>query len=71
MLVNPNPFRGTRLEVKTENDLTIALQQIDKYPNENFIVHVHIPKTDIPDSIQYKTEKVGEDETLNLDWSLC
>lgn len=64
-------FGGIGLEVKTQEELDTALQQIDKHPNDNFIVHVHIPKTDIPDSIQYRTKKAGEDETLNPDWSLC
>ncbi len=62
---------GIGLEVKTLSDLNKALKTIRQHPNENFIVHVHIPKTDIPDSIRYRTEKPGEDETLNPKYSLC
>jgi indolepyruvate decarboxylase len=64
-------FGGIGLEVKTLSDLNDALKTIRDNENENFIVHVHIPKTDIPESIQYRTESPGEDEVLNPDYGLC
>jgi indolepyruvate decarboxylase len=64
-------FGGHGLEVKTLSELDQALETIDEHPNDNFIVHLHVPKTDIPESISYKLNQAGEDETLNPDWSLC
>lgn len=64
-------FGGMGLEVNTLSDLNNALKTIRDYANENFIVHVHIPETDIPDSIHYRTESPGEDEVLNPDYGLC
>jgi indolepyruvate decarboxylase len=64
-------FGGQGLEVNTIPELKAALATIDASPDDNFIVHVHIPETDIPASIEYRTESPGEDETENPDWSLC
>jgi indolepyruvate decarboxylase len=64
-------FGGTGLEVHTLSELNTALQTIRDHTKENFIVHVHIPETDIPYSIKYRTESVGEDEILNPDYTLC
>ena len=64
-------FGGKGLEVRTVTELKAALATIDASPDDNFIVHVHIPETDIPASIEYRTESPGEDETENPDWSLC
>lgn len=62
---------GTGLEVKTLSELNDAIKMIRSRPNDIFIVHVHIPKTDIPSSIKYKTEKPGQDEVLNPNYNLC
>lgn len=64
-------FGGIGLEILTLSELNEALKTIDEHPNDNFVVHVHLPKTDIPESISYKTKGAGEDEVLNTAWSLC
>lgn len=64
-------FGGIGLEVYTLADLNDALKTIRAHEDDNFIVHVHIPETDIPDSIRYRTKSAGEDETLNPDYGLC
>jgi indolepyruvate decarboxylase len=64
-------FGGSGLEVNSLAELKAALETIKASPEENFIVHVHLPETDIPESIAYRTKSPGEDETLNPDWSLC
>jgi indolepyruvate decarboxylase len=64
-------FGGIGLEVKTLTDLNNALQTIRDNESANFIVHVHLPKTDLPGSIQHRTESPGEDEVLNPGYGLC
>ncbi len=64
-------FGGIGIEVSTLDELNEALHKINNYPDDNFVVHVHLPKTDIPTSISYKTKGAGEDEVLNKDYSLC
>ena len=63
-------FGGKGFEVTTMDDLEKVIKQLDA-TKENVIVHVHLPKVDIPESIAYKNTKPGEDEILNPKWSLC
>lgn len=64
-------FGGTGVEVNTLSELNEALELVRANEKDNFIIHVHLPKTDIPESINYKTKGAGEDEILNPDYSLC
>ncbi|MGB1217083.1 MAG: thiamine pyrophosphate-dependent enzyme, partial [Saprospiraceae bacterium] len=64
-------FGGIGLEVHTISDLNHALKTIREHEDDNFIVHVHIPETDIPHSINYRTKSAGEDEILNPDYGFC
>ncbi|WP_296142902.1 thiamine pyrophosphate-dependent enzyme [uncultured Flavobacterium sp.] len=63
-------FGGQGFEVATIDELEEVLKQLDKI-KENTIIHVHIPKTSIPEAIAYKNEEPGEDEFLNEHWNLC
>lgn len=63
-------FGGKGFEVTTMDELENVIAQLDGI-KENVIVHVHLPKVDIPESIAYKNAKPGEDEVLNPKWSLC
>lgn len=63
-------FGGQGFEVTTIDELEEVLKQLDKI-KENTIIHVHIPKTSIPEAIAYKNEEPGEDEFLNEHWNLC
>ncbi len=63
-------FGGKGFEVTTMDDLERVIKLLDTI-KENVIVHVHLPKVDIPESIAYKNKKAGEDEILNPNWSLC
>jgi len=63
-------FGGQGFEVSNMDELEAVLEQLDKI-KENTIIHVHLPKTSIPEAIAYKNEEPGEDEFLNKDWNLC
>jgi indolepyruvate decarboxylase len=63
-------FGGKGFEVNNMDELEDVLTQLDTI-TENTIIHVHLPKTDIPEAIAYKNAKPGEDEFLNKKWSLC
>ncbi len=63
-------FGGQGFEVTTVDELEEVLKQLGKI-KENTIIHVHIPKTSIPEAIAYKNEEPGEDEFLNEHWNLC
>jgi indolepyruvate decarboxylase len=63
-------FGGTGFEVTYMDELETVLSELPGI-NHNVIIHVHLPKTDIPEAIAYKNAKPGEDEFLNKDWSLC
>lgn len=64
-------FGGIGIEVHNLKELDEALKVIRSNEKDNFIVHVHIPKTDIPPAIAYKLKGSGEDEILNKDYGLC
>jgi len=63
-------FGGKGFEVSHMDELKKVIAQLDGI-KENVIVHVHLPKTGIPEAITYKNNKPGEDEILNKNWSLC
>ncbi|WP_316838597.1 alpha-keto acid decarboxylase family protein [Pedobacter gandavensis] len=63
-------FGGTGFEVSDMEALDEALDQLDGIEG-NTIIHVHLPKTSIPEAIAYKNGKPGEDEFLNPKWDLC
>ncbi|GGH09772.1 alpha-keto acid decarboxylase family protein [Mucilaginibacter phyllosphaerae] len=63
-------FGGKGFEVTNMDELETVLNQLDSI-TENTIIHVYLPKTDIPEAIAYKNAKPGEDEFLNKNWSLC
>ena len=62
---------GIGIEVSTHAELADALTQIDAHPDTNVVVHVHLPKTDIPEAIAYKLKHFGEDEIEHEGWTLC
>ena len=61
-------FGGLGRVANTQGDLETVLEEINERPEDNFIVHVKLPKTDIPTSISYRLDGVGEDETDNPGW---
>jgi len=63
-------FGGRGFEVAYMDELHEVIDQLDGIET-NVIVHVHLPKTDIPEAIAYKNNKPGEDEFLAKGWSLC
>jgi indolepyruvate decarboxylase len=63
-------FGGKGFEVTYMDELEKVLIQLNDI-KENTIVHIHLPKTGIPEAIAYKNAKPGEDEFLNKDWTLC
>ncbi|MBB6499098.1 alpha-keto acid decarboxylase family protein [Pedobacter cryoconitis] len=63
-------FGGKGFEVHDMESLEDVLAQLGEI-KDNTIIHVHLPKTSIPEAIAYKNKKPGEDEFLNKDWSLC
>lgn len=63
-------FGGTGFEVRTLDELRDVVAALDGIQN-NVLVHVHLPETDMPEAIAYKNSGSGEDEFLNPKWSLC
>lgn len=63
-------FGGKGFEVSSMDELEDVLVKLDGI-TQNTIIHVHLPKTGIPEAIAYKNAKPGEDEFLNKNWSLC
>lgn len=63
-------FGGKGFEVSDMEALEEVLIQLEDI-QENTIIHVHLPKTSIPEAIAYKNAKPGEDEFLNPKWDLC
>lgn len=59
-------FGGEGRRVRTVHELVAVLADIDAHPDANFVVHVEIPRTDIPSAV--KLTEPGEDETENDDW---
>lgn len=64
-------FGGVGIEVFSLEELSRALEVIRSNDKDNFIVHIHLPETDIPTSIEYRAKKPGEDEILNPEYGLC
>ncbi len=63
-------FGGKGFEVTHMHELHNVISKLDKI-KKNVLVHVHLPKTDIPEAISYKNNKPGEDEFLAKGWTLC
>jgi indolepyruvate decarboxylase len=59
-------FGGEGRRVGTVDALAAVLAEIDGNPDANFVVHVEIPRTDIPHAV--KLTEPGEDETENEEW---
>ncbi|MFQ3217949.1 MAG: indolepyruvate decarboxylase, partial [Paraglaciecola sp.] len=53
---------GRGAVVNTNAELQQLLIEIDQHPDDNFVVRVMLNETNIPQSIAYRTENVGEDE---------
>jgi indolepyruvate decarboxylase len=62
----PLAFGGEGRRVRTVDELSAVLVEIDAHPGANFVVHVEIPRTDIPSAV--KLTEPGEDETENPEW---
>ncbi|MDB5016197.1 MAG: thiamine pyrophosphate enzyme binding domain protein [Mucilaginibacter sp.] len=66
-------FGGNGFEITNMHELEEVLTQLPGITS-NVIVHVHLPKTDIPEAIAYKNKKAGEDEVpypKEPKWTLC
>jgi hypothetical protein len=59
---------GIGFVVETLAQLHETLDKIDAAPNENIVVHVRFPKTDVPNAISYKFSTTGEDEYQSPDF---
>jgi indolepyruvate decarboxylase len=62
----PLAFGGEGRRVRTLSELSAVLDEIDANLEANFVVHVEIPKTNIPSAV--KLAEPGEDETENPEW---
>ena len=64
----PLAFGGEGRRVRSVDELAKVLAEIDAMPGTNFVVHVEIPKVDIPAAIRAHLGGAGEDETENAQW---
>ncbi|CCN33899.1 putative Thiamine pyrophosphate-requiring enzyme [Vibrio nigripulchritudo SO65] len=53
---------GRGAVVSTHDELRNALTEVDQYPEDNFVIRVMLSETNIPHSIAYRTQSLGEDE---------
>ncbi|RKQ43284.1 indolepyruvate decarboxylase [Roseivirga pacifica] len=62
-------FGGKGRKANTVEDLLKIFDEIRKSPDDNFVVEITIPKTNVPSSILSKlNSEVGEDEIENPHW---
>lgn len=59
---------GTGFVVESLAQLHETLRRIDEMPEENIVVHVKLPRTDVPNAISYKFAGTGEDEYQSPDF---
>ncbi|BDU39176.1 alpha-keto acid decarboxylase family protein [Vibrio nigripulchritudo] len=53
---------GRGAVVSTHDELRNALTEVDQHPEDNFVIRVMLSETNIPHSIAYRTQSLGEDE---------
>ncbi len=63
-----NVFGGRGCFVSNFPELSKVLKEIDEHRQDNFVVHIKLPKTDVPQAISKTLNQSGEDETENSDW---
>ncbi|HLO89019.1 MAG TPA: thiamine pyrophosphate-binding protein [Nostocaceae cyanobacterium] len=61
-------FGGQGRFVSNLDKLSQVLKEIDECPEDNFVVHIKLPKTDVPKAIISTLDHSGEDETENASW---
>lgn len=63
-----NVFGGRGCLVSNLDELNEVLKEIDEHRQDNWVVHINLPKTDVPQAISKTLNQSGEDETENSEW---